>query len=63
MRNHGRLLTVAEAADALGLRTPTIRRWILKRTISFVKVGPRSVRITEQEIERIISIGVVPAVN
>lgn len=49
-----RMLTVAQAAERLGLRPATIRAWIFRREhLDFVKVG-RSVRISEKAVERFI---------
>lgn len=49
-----RLLTVAEAAEQLGVKESTIRSWILKREkLEVVKVG-RLVRITERSIQKLI---------
>jgi excisionase family DNA binding protein len=50
------LLKVDEFAAALGVRPSCIRRWILERRISSVKVG-RLVRIPALEIERMINEG------
>lgn len=49
-----RLLTVAQAADRLGVKPATIRSWILRRIhLEVVKVG-RCVRITERSINQFI---------
>ena len=40
------LLTVAQAAERLGLKPATIRFWIWRRKIRFVRIG-RAVRIPE----------------
>jgi excisionase family DNA binding protein len=53
------MLTVREAAQALGLKEPTIRLWIAKRRIEHVKLG-RSVRISTSEIDRILKENTVP---
>ena len=57
-----RLLTVGEAAERLGLKVSTNRRWISERTIGYVKIG-RSVRIPNDEIKRIIGEGYRPAIT
>lgn len=56
-----RLLNVKEAAEALGLKAATIRAWILRRKISYVRVGSRSIRIPAGEVEKLIERGFVPA--
>lgn len=37
-----KLMTVEELADAFGLAPQTIRNWVAKRSIPFVRVGGRS---------------------
>ncbi len=54
------LMTVEAASAALGLRPPTIRAWIARRKIGFVRLG-RAVRIPESEVRRLIEAGFVPA--
>lgn len=53
-------MTLPEAADRLGVKVKTLRAWIYRRTITYVKVG-RSVRISEATVEGIIERGTVPA--
>lgn len=60
-QTHSRLLTVPEAAEALGLRCATIRAWIYRRKIPYVRVNGRAVRIAAAEVYRIIARGTVPA--
>ena len=55
------LLTVAQAAERLGLKVATIRRRILERKISYVKLG-RAVRIPVEAIENLMSAGYRPAI-
>ena len=55
------LLSVVEAAEALGLKTATIRAWVLRRKIAYVRVGSRAIRIPVEEISRLIEAGFVPA--
>ena len=55
-----KMLTIREAAHALGMQPATIRSWIWKRQIGYVKVS-RAVRIPADEIERLIERGTRPA--
>jgi excisionase family DNA binding protein len=53
-RNTSKLLTVQEAAERLAIKPATIRSWILRGIhLEVVKVG-RSVRITQNSIEKFI---------
>jgi excisionase family DNA binding protein len=54
------LLTVAEAASLLRLRPSTMRAWVLRRKIPYVKVG-RLVRLRRADVEALIAASVVPA--
>jgi excisionase family DNA binding protein len=54
------LLTVKEAASALAMGVPTLRRWIAERKVASVKLGTRSVRVPADEIARIIEGGSMP---
>jgi hypothetical protein len=50
-----KLVRLANAAEFLGVRTPTLREWYAKRkNLDFVKAG-RAVCVTEESIERFIS--------
>ena len=53
------LLTIAEAAAALGIKEATVRAWVSKRKITYVKLG-RLVRIPSQEIKMLIERGECP---
>jgi excisionase family DNA binding protein len=44
------MLTVPEVAIALGIKEATVRAWVSKRKITFVKLG-RLVRIPAKEIK------------
>lgn len=44
--------TIYEAADILGVHWQTIRNWIRKGDIKAIKIN-RTVRIPEEEIERL----------
>ncbi len=54
------LLTVAEVASLLRLKPSTVRAWVLRRRIPYVKVG-RLVRVRRADVEAVIERGVVPA--
>lgn len=54
------LLTLAEAAIRLRLKVSTLRDWILKRRLPYVKVG-RLIRIRRSDLEALIAANLVPA--
>jgi len=54
------MLTVAEVAAALGITEATVRAWISKRKITYVKLG-RLVRIPTKEIEILIERATIPS--
>lgn len=54
------LLTVAEAAEALGLKVATIRAWVSRRKLPRVSCG-RAVRIPAQAIADFIERNTIPA--
>jgi excisionase family DNA binding protein len=56
-----RLLTTKEAAERLGLEQVTLRSWAAQRRIAYFKVGPKSLRFAEAEIERLLADSYVPA--
>jgi len=55
-----KLLTVAETAEALRIKPATVRAWVLRRKINSFRIG-RAVRISAEEIERILQDGLRPA--
>jgi excisionase family DNA binding protein len=57
----GGLLTVEEAADALGLKEATIRSWTMRRKLSYVRLSKRCVRIPAEEVKRLIRENLVAA--
>jgi excisionase family DNA binding protein len=57
-----KMLTVSEAAQAWGVRPATVRSWIWKRQIEYVKVS-RAVRIPAEEVQRVIERGTRPAIG
>jgi len=59
MADKNELLKIEDFAEALRVKPSCIRRWILERRITTVKVG-RLVRIPSSEIERIVRSGLRP---
>ena len=57
-----KLITIREAAERLGLKESTIRKYILKRQIAYVKPSVRAVRIPIEELERILAAGLRSAI-
>ncbi len=56
-----KLIRLSSAAERLGLKTPTLRDWFLKRrNLDFVKVG-RAVCVTEESIQRFVAENTIPA--
>lgn len=55
------LLNVDQWAAKLGIKPSTVRAWLLRRKIAYVKIGKRAIRIPLSEAERIINEGFVPA--
>jgi len=54
------LMTVTEAAAALGLKPATIRVWLARRRLPRVNCG-RAVRIPAEAVERFIEANTIPA--
>lgn len=50
-----KLLNAEEAAERLGIKLSTVRRWILIRKIGTVRVGDRAIRIPESALEKLLS--------
>ena len=57
-----KLITIREAANRLGLKESTIRKYILKRQIAYVKPSVRAVRIPIEELARILAAGLRPVI-
>jgi excisionase family DNA binding protein len=56
-----KVIRLSNAAERLGVKTPTLRDWFLKRKyLDFVKIG-RAVCVTEDSIERFIVANTIPA--
>ena len=60
--NTARLRSLPQAAERLGVSIKTMRGWVYRRTIPYVKVG-RAVRISEETIDKIIERGTRPALD
>jgi len=54
------LLSVPQLASTLGVTSACIRRWILERKITTVKLG-RLIRVPASEVERLVTAGLRPA--
>jgi excisionase family DNA binding protein len=54
------LLTVQQAADALGLKAATIRAWLYRRKLPHVRCG-RAVRVPAQAVAEFIERNTIPA--
>ena len=57
-----RMLTVDEAADALGLKSKTLRQKIWRREIEYHKIGG-AIRIHADVIDRMIEQSTVPVLE
>lgn len=55
-----KLLTVKQAAEALGLKVATIRAWLARRKLPRVNCG-RAVRIPAEAIAEFIERNTIPA--
>jgi len=55
-----KLFGIAEGAEMLGLKPATLRDWVWRRKIEFVRVG-RCIRFREEALRAVIERGTVPA--
>ena len=60
MNSEQTLLSVPQFANALGVKPSCVRRWILLRKITVIKIG-RLVRVPVAEVQRLIDSGIRPA--
>lgn len=53
----GEFLTVREAAERAGVTEPTVRRWFRDDSVPInrYRVGPRAVRVSEEELNAFLS--------
>lgn len=55
-----KLLTLRECSERTGHRESTYRAWLLRRRIPYYKVG-RSVRVSEDDLQKLIDASRIPA--
>ena len=55
-----KLKSLSQAAEELGITVNTLRAWIYRRKIDYLKIG-RCVRISDATIAKIIERGSIPA--
>ena len=60
MPEQTQLLTVPEFAERIRVKPSCVRRWVLEKKLTIVRVG-RLVRIPFTEVDRIIAAGTRPA--
>ena len=49
------LLTTQQVADELKVSLKTVYRWIESKRLSAVRLGPRTLRITREKLDRFVS--------
>ena len=54
------LLNIAEAAELLRLKPSTLRAWVLRRRIPFVKLG-RRIMFRRSDLDALITDSLIPA--
>ncbi len=57
------LLTPLEAAQFLGLKVSTIRKWTFERKLPYIKLGARAVRFRRCDLEKLVRRGERPALR
>lgn len=62
-QNEGGLMTVVEAAAFLRMKESTIRSWVLKRRIPYVKLLHGRVFIRKADAEALLERSIVPAIK
>jgi excisionase family DNA binding protein len=55
-----KLLTINEASEVLRLKPSTVRSWLLKRRVPFIKLGSR-VFLRMADLQALIEAGLKPA--
>jgi excisionase family DNA binding protein len=54
------LLKISNAAERLGISMPTARRWVASGKLPVKRLSPRTLRITEYDLEAFISSSNLP---
>jgi excisionase family DNA binding protein len=49
------LLTVSEAATALGVAPSTVRAWVKQSRLKAIRLGYRTLRVSRDELERLVA--------
>ena len=57
------ILNTAEAAQFLGVKPPTIRKWKAERRLPFCKVGGTAIRFRQSELVKFLKQGDTPALR
>lgn len=57
-----KLKSLSQAAAELGVTVNTLRAWVYRRKIPYLKIG-RCVRVSDETIQRIIDKGTMPALE
>jgi len=47
-------LTIAQAAEILGVSTKTIRNWINSKQLKVLRLGPRMIRIDPDDLQNLL---------
>jgi excisionase family DNA binding protein len=50
-----RLLTIAEVAHTLGVSVSTVRRRVAEGELAVVHIGPRALRVRDEDVRRFIA--------
>jgi excisionase family DNA binding protein len=56
-----KLLRLSECAERTDTKESTWRAWVLQRRVPYYRVGRRSVRISEEDLQKMIDGARVPA--
>lgn len=56
------LMDTEQFAAAIGVQPATVRQWVWRRQVEFVRIG-RSIRFKPETAEKLIATGTVPALE
>lgn len=51
----GQLVSARQVAEQLGVDPKTVRRWAAAGRLSLVRLGPRSIRFHQSEVDELIA--------